>query len=153
MTAQAPDWIEMPDGRVRPLHCLLDPFGPRARRRFAFEPRPTINYRGYTARWRLEEGRLFLKSVGGTVADPEWRSADGRKQCDLIDIHGTSEPVFADWITRDLLIPEPDRRWETDIGTYLRIPIVEGKATAEPALFEIEMSDLAKELFRRRVVT
>ncbi|GJE34603.1 hypothetical protein [Methylobacterium oxalidis] len=137
---------------MRPLHCLLDIFGPRALKRFTFEPYPAINYRGYTARWRLEDGRLFLKSAGGRVADPKWRNAEGTRQCALSDIHGTSEPVFADWITQDLLIPEPDRLWETQVGTYLRIRVVNGKAAAEPALFEVEASDLAKELFRRRVV-
>ncbi|GEP07383.1 hypothetical protein [Methylobacterium oxalidis] len=153
MTAQAPDWIELPDEHVRPLHCLLDIFGPRALRRFTFEPHPTINYRGYTARWRLEDGQLFLKSAGGTVADPGWRSADGTRQCDLTDIHGSKELVFAGWITQDLLIPEPDRLWEAQVGTYLRIPVVNGKAVAEPSLFEVGVSELARELFRRRVVT
>lgn len=143
----------MPDGRVRPLHCLLDIFGPRALRRFTFAPHPTINYRGYTARWRLEDGRLFLKSAGGTVADPEWRSAVGTRQCDLTDIHGMSGPVFADWITQGLLIPEPERVWETTLGTYHCISVVSGKTVSEPTTVEIKVSDLARELFGKRVVT
>jgi hypothetical protein len=153
MTAQAPDWIELDGVASRPLHCTPDIFGPKALCRFIFEPFPTINYRGYTARWRLEDGRLYLKSVGGTVADPGWRSAEGTRECALIDIHGTPGPIFADWVTQDLFVPEPDRPWEAQVGTYLRISAVRGVVVAEPSMIEIQSSALARELFRRRVVT
>lgn len=153
MTAQAPDWIDLPGAAARPLHCTPDIFGPNALRRITFEPRPTINYRGYTARWRLEDGRLYLKSVGGTVADSGWRSAEGMRECTLTDIHGTPRPVFADWVTQDLLVPQPDRPWEAQVGTYLCISAVRGVVVAEPSMIEIQSSALARELFRRRVVT
>lgn len=132
---------------------MPDIFGPKALRRFTFEPRPTINYRGYTARWRLEDGRLFLKSVGGVVADPDWRSAEGTRGCALIDIHGTPGPVFADWVTQDLLVPQPDRPWEAQLGSYLCISAVDGVVVAEPKVVELQLSALARELFRKRVVT
>jgi hypothetical protein len=102
MTAQIPDVVIL-DGRRCPLPSAPSPFPPG----FDLPPGQFFsgadhrNVRGYGAVWQIVDGRLLVVGFGGTVeAFP-----GGDRQIGMREVYGTEGPVWAEWVSRTLVIP------------------------------------------------
>ncbi|TXN42918.1 HEAT repeat domain-containing protein [Methylobacterium sp. WL7] len=110
MTRQSPDGLDhgsehyslypclslLPAGHPRWDHCNIAPGD------------STANYRGYSARWMVWNGSLYLKSFGGYADDGFGRLSRtkvSRRPIGMIDVHEVDTPVPARWISCDLVCP------------------------------------------------
>lgn len=104
MTAQVSDVLQW-NGKQYQLYS--EPFRSyqkqnwHDRERFLFVPRSSACWRGYRAKWKIEDGKLYLLSISGWVAQSVGRPKFYR----MLQVMGTSEPVLADWFTGTLIIP------------------------------------------------
>lgn len=98
MTAQAPDIIEIDGGEhhllATPLDQLLGSLGDVVPPLVA---PTTANWRGYVARWRVAENRLFLEDVRGWVDD-------GAEAGPGVVLPGVVLPVAATWVSGALRV-------------------------------------------------
>lgn len=131
MTRQIPDRIQLDSGCYSLYPCL--PLLPAAHPRWEmcqFGPGDsTANQRGYTARWAIDDGRLFLTGCGGSAAaasDFGWssQSDEPRQRIGMIDIHEVETPIPATWISGDLTCPSSEtfgRPLGEPIPVYFRL--------------------------------
>lgn len=116
MTAQIADRIKFRSGIFKLFST--PPISDRADCQFDFVRISTANYRGYVAEWAIEGSQLYLNRLLGVgrLADfpdvarfPE-RVAPGGRLCTvtIAEIHSGPDPVWAKWVSEDLLIPLGD---------------------------------------------
>lgn len=102
MTAQIPDRIVI-DGvesvlLATPLDGLLRRLGDRVP---TFVAPHTGNWRGYTAGWRVTDGRLFLDSVDATIRNPDSTFVTVGA---AVALDGAQLPMFAEWVSGQLRV-------------------------------------------------
>lgn len=111
MTAQAWDVLHF-EGRERPLRSLpLDSLWSETHPRPRFVFRSTGCYRGYVARWIIEDNKLYLTGVDGLVSVDQ--EAEVPATVGLL-FPGAGDRVHAAWFTGELSAPEGNciRRFE-----------------------------------------
>lgn len=81
---------------------------------FAFAPRPdfiwesTASWRGYTARWEIRQGKLFLTGLNArvcTVKNAPNDCRDHARQVGVSDLFSGQGEVFANWFSGVLRVP------------------------------------------------
>ena len=125
MTAQAPDILILEGRKVELLSNPLEAFWDEAHPRPRFVPATTASWRGYVATWALENDRLLLVRVEGSVCvDESGEIVPGRLDFMQESIGfgpnstktapvslqrlfpGVGGPIPATWFTGELRIPE-----------------------------------------------
>jgi hypothetical protein len=105
MTAQVSEVLEW-NGKQYQLYS--EPFrsyqkqNMHLKERFLFIPKSSSCWRGYRAKWKIEEGRLYLVSISGWVAQSKGPPRFYR----IKEVMGTRDPVFAEWFTGTLIVPD-----------------------------------------------
>ncbi|HLJ18574.1 MAG TPA: hypothetical protein VKU84_00165 [Stellaceae bacterium] len=118
MTAQIPDRLEYQGQKLSLFTNPLDALP--ADRKPAFVSESTLNWRGYVALWEVRDGRLYLKDLRGRIcakppesdAPPAKCGRHHRGPCTIesVDLQGAfpgrGAPIFADWYTGELKVPQ-----------------------------------------------
>lgn len=149
MTAQIPDRIEYRGQTfalcATPLSSYLGPPGT-----LRFVPTRTSCWRGYVARWLIEDNGLFLIDVRGSICVTVPEPGDFAPRCGvshdgpceirdigMADIFPNADRVLAEWYSGTLRIPlGPMARYvhmdfESVFERYLMVEIVAGRVVTE----------------------
>jgi hypothetical protein len=137
MTAQVSDCILI-DGQLRPLFVLpLDallrsmPDGPR------FEIQTTDNCRGYVARWKIVNDRLWLAGVKGQLESEEDKSVDWSSASER-EATPTKRPSWTRWLGRYSPLQKRSARW-TNTGNKAVFSLMVFRITSYTARRTIEL--------------
>ncbi len=142
MTRQIADDIDLASGPhfLYPMVSLLPTGHPRWDL-CEFSPRTsTANYRGYTAKWAIAGGRLYLQGFHGVARerfedlDQDGCSEQTERHIGMLDVHEVDTPVPATWFSGDLYCPSgnaPGTKWDWFIpAEFLLFRIARGRVVA-----------------------
>ena len=162
MTAQIPEGLVYWGGQgfiqSNPLERYFEQNPPRP----PFVPEHTANWLGYGASWAIEDGRLYLLEMEGSICTREpdgsarhssWCSVGHQGECELravthSDLFDTSGPVPAIWFSGELRVPLGDQVQYVHLGyatryeRYLLISVESGTVSGSRELTNEE--DLAE---------
>ena len=130
MTIQAGDEIFINGEWLELCSSPFDDFLPYLKPYISFEWYLTSCWRGYTAKWKLADGILFLVELNGDIS-----YQDETISISIDYFFPLSDKVKAWWFTGDLTIPQGEPYgWYRNIGDvfeeYLLIHIESGKETS-----------------------
>ena len=130
MTAQLADSLLIDGVEHRLLGSPLDPLlASFVGRTPELVPSSTADWRGFTARWRLDRDRLLLEDVSGTVRDPAGRAVPAGPD---VLLPGHALPCLATWMNGAVRIAAGDvvryvhRGWESRYEREWVLTVVDG---------------------------
>jgi hypothetical protein len=160
MTAQEMDTIII-GGEAHYLACepLEQCWKRRGRERPRFVAPHSACWRGYSSTWELVDGRLYLRDISGTIAEPG-QAGHAATLGELFP--GEPAPVFADWFTGTLRVPGGEllesehMGYESVWSRERQFDLVQGQVTAErvgdppPSERELRRRRMEKLLLKHR---
>jgi hypothetical protein len=167
MTAQVPEDLRFRGEILRMFATPLDTLPPERRR--SFMPTNSANWRGYHCLWEIRDNFLWLVDIEGSIctaaADPTAleQRCGGHHQgpCQIREARvsdfsgGADGPVFADWYTGELKVPQGKCVEYVHMGfaskyeRYLMLTIVDGRLTGERVVAGAAPPGLLQRLARR----
>lgn len=106
MTAQTPDWLVY-EGQGYPLFSNpLESYFDDDHQRPAFRAETSADFRGYAAKWEIEDEALYLVGLHGQVGGDDKTYAVNAKEVGLQDLFPwAGDRVKATWFTGKLRLP------------------------------------------------